>query len=56
MRVNGFERTDGLFSLYGLNCGLCEAIIDKADRETADMELVDRAEYIKREIDQLINR
>lgn len=33
-----------------------KAIIDKADRETADMELADRAEYIKREIDQLINR
>ena len=50
MGVKGFERSDGLFSL----CGLCEAIIDKADRETANMELADRAEYIKREIDQLI--
>lgn len=31
-----------------------KVIIDKADRETANMELADRAEYIKREIDQLI--
>ena len=54
MSVKGFERSDGLFSLCGLNRGLCEAIIDKADRETANMELADRAEYIKREIDQLI--
>ncbi len=23
MSVKGFERTDGLFSLCGLNCGLC---------------------------------
>lgn len=27
-----------------------KAIMDKADRETADMELTDRAEYIEREI------
>ena len=33
-----------------------KAIIDKADRETADMELSERADYIKREIAELINR
>lgn len=31
-----------------------KAIIDKADRETADMELSERAAYIKKEIAQLI--
>ena len=31
-----------------------KTIIDKADRETADMELSERAAYIKKEIAQLI--
>ena len=31
-----------------------KAIIDKADRETADMELSEKAAYIKKEIAQLI--
>ena len=33
-----------------------KTIIDKADRETANMELSERADYIKREIAELINR